>query len=449
MSIKVLIVDDQENQRKILAEILTCEGTMIVFQAGNADDAIRMIKELQPQVVLTDLKMPGKNGIILLEDIRTMAIAPEVIVITAYSSIQSAIKATKLGAYDYITKPVKPEEVLVVIEKAYEKFNLRQESVSLRQELTNQVNSNLIARSSVMKLIVEMVETVAKTDSTVMVRGETGTGKECVARLIHLRSKRGSKPMRSINCAAFTETLLDSELFGYEKGAFTGAQSRKIGIIEAASGSTLFLDEIADMSQSSQAKILRAIQEKKIRRVGGTDDIPVDIRIIAATNKNLEQAVTNGTFRQDLFYRLNVVPIIIPPLRERKEDIPALVEHFLKRFGQHKSVDNEAMKLLCNYSWPGNVRELEAAVERIAVFSRNHSISIADLPAEISQYSDMQSHLNLDIPDGGFIFEDLEKSILSKALSRSKGNMAAAAKLLGMSYRAFRYRANSFGIRGE
>jgi transcriptional regulator with PAS, ATPase and Fis domain len=300
-----------------------------------------------------------------------------------------------------------------------------------------------------MKLIIDMVEAVAKTDSTVMIRGETGTGKECIARLVHLRSRRGSKPMRSINCASFAETLLDSELFGYEKGAFTGAHVRKTGIIEAASGGTLFLDEVADLSQSTQAKVLRALQERKVRRVGGTEDIQVDIRIIAATNKNLEQAVADGQFRQDLFYRLNVVPIIIPPLRERKEDIPALIEHFLKKFGQRKVVDEEAMAAFCKYSWPGNVRELEAAIERIAVFSRNATIGLADLPAEISKFPTQQGNSSWNIPEDGLVFKDIERDILAKALSKANGNMTAAAKLLGMSYRAFRYRANEFGLRGE
>ena len=255
--------------------------------------------------------------------------------------------------------------------------------------------------------------------------------------------------MRSINCAAFAESLLDSELFGYEKGAFTGAQTKKIGIIEAASGGTLFLDEVADMSQSTQAKVLRAIQERKIRRVGGTEDIQVDIRIIAATNKNLEQAVTNGQFRQDLFYRLNVVPIVIPPLRERTDDIPALVAHFLEKFGQRKTVDEKAISALCKYSWPGNVRELEATIERIAVFSRSPIISLIDLPIEISNFPTPSSSAPWDLPDDGLVFEDVERDILLKALQRANGNMTNAAKLLGMSYRAFRYRANSFGLRGE
>ncbi len=449
MSIKVLIVDDQVNQRDMLAQILHSEGRMDVRQAGNANDALGIIREFKPEVVLTDLKMPGRSGLSLLEEISSLPIGPEVIVITAFGSIDTAIKATRLGAYDYVTKPVKAEEVMFLIEKAREKYLLRQESKLLKQELTRQVSSNIVFRSPSMKLIMDMVETVARTDSTVIVRGETGTGKECIAKLIHLKSKRCAKPMLSINCAAFAETLLDSELFGYEKGAFTGANNRKAGIIEAASGGTLFLDEVAEMSPGTQAKILRTIQERKIRRVGGTEDIVVDIRIVAATNKNLEQAVNNGQFRQDLFYRLNVVPIIIPPLRNRPEDIPALVEHFLKKFGQFKTVEDAAMAALCHYKWPGNVRELEAAIERIAVFSRNPVISVSDLPAEISNPPFMTSTAPWDIPEEGIVFEDIEKIILSNALKKANGNMSSAAKLVGMSYRAFRYRANVFGLRGE
>lgn len=448
MSTKVLVVDDQENQRKILSEILISEGKMIVFQAGNVDDALNSIKEQLPEVVLTDLKMPGKSGLKLVEEISNLPLPPEVIVITAFGTIATAIEATKLGVYDYVTKPVKPEEVLFLIQKAKEKFTLRQERQILKQELTEQVSSKLIARSPAMVRILEMVETVSKTNSTVLIRGETGTGKECIARLIHYKSLRSTKKMKCINCSAFAETLLDSELFGYEKGAFTGANTRKIGIIEAASGGTLFLDEIGDMSQSTQAKMLRTIQEKTIRRVGGTEDIEIDVRIIAATNKDLETAVNKGEFRQDLFYRLNVVPIKIPALRDRKEDISELVDHFFSRVGQHKTIDEKAMNALLQYSWPGNVRELEALIERISIFSKENTITLKDLPSEISS-TNQKNSTPWDLPEDGIIFDELEKDLLCKALAKANGNMTIAAKYLGMSYRAFRYRANSFGLREE
>lgn len=449
MAIKVLIVDDQENQREILKEILVAEGDMLVFQAGNANEALSIIQEHMPAVVITDLKMPGKSGLSLLEEVSSLPMPPEVIVVTAFGSIQTAIKATRLGAYDYVTKPVKPEELLFLIKKACEKFLLRQETRMLKQQLTEQASESLIAHSKSMKDLLHIIAMVAPTDSTILIRGETGTGKERVARLIHLKSRRSPMPLRCINCAAFSESLLDSELFGYEKGAFTGAHARKIGIIEAAAGGTLFLDEVADMSQNTQAKMLRTLQEKTIRRVGGTEDVAIDIRIIAATNKNLEEAVNAGTFRPDLFYRLNIVPVSIPPLRERKEDIPFLANHFLKRYGQPKCVEEQAMQALLHYAWPGNVRELEAAMERVSVFSQGKTVSLSDLPSEICKSPVLLGSGPWEIPEQGLVFEDLERDLLSKALLKTNNNMAAAAKLLGMSYRAFRYRANVFGLRTE
>jgi two-component system response regulator AtoC len=446
---KVLIIDDQENQRKILAEILVTEKNHIVFQASGVDEAMKQIAENHPEIILTDLKMPGKSGLTLLEGLASLSSPPEVIVITAFSSIETAVKATKLGAYDYLAKPVKPEELLFLIERAQEKYLLKQDSRLLKQELASEISSNIIAKSLVMRNVLDMVEHVAGTDSTVLIRGETGTGKECVARLIHIRSQRSTKPLRAINCAAFSETLLDSELFGYEKGAFTGANSRKTGIIESVSGGTLFLDEIADMSPNTQAKILRVLQEKEIRRVGGTEDIPVDIRIIAATNRNLEDAIKEGTFREDLFYRINIVPIVIPPLRDRKEDIPVLIDRFFSKLGQKKEINQEVMTILMNHNWPGNVRELEALVERIAVFSRNNTISINDLPSELTNKKLPANQSVWDLPDNGIVFEELERHLLIKALEKANGNMMTAAKLMGMNYRAFRYRANKFGIRTE
>jgi transcriptional regulator with PAS, ATPase and Fis domain len=299
-----------------------------------------------------------------------------------------------------------------------------------------------------MKNILEIVKRVAASDSTVLVRGESGTGKERIARLIHYQSNRGRKPMQSINCAAFPETLLESELFGYEKGAFTGAQNRRIGLIESAGGSTLFLDEVADMSLSTQAKLLRVLQEREIRRVGGTKSVPVDIRIIAATNKNLEEAIKQGTFRDDLFYRLNIIPIMLPPLRDRSEDIEALVRFFISRSGRPKTVEPDAMKLIRGYGWPGNVRELEAVMERITVLSSSDVIRGEDLPVEL-RVVHVTAPLSpgYDIPEDGLVFEEWEKSILAQALARSKGVMADAAKLLGMTYRTFQYRAEKFGLK--
>ena len=444
---KVLVVDDDAGQRNIMVSILGSQGHSLLV-AATVDEALAQIYDNQPQVVLTDLKMPGKSGLVLVEEVAKLVVRPEIVVITAFGSVETAVKAIRSGAYDYLNKPLERDELILVVQRAAEKYLLREEGEQLRAELTKQLTTGLVAESSVMKNVLEIVKRVAASDSTVLVRGESGTGKERIARLIHYQSNRGRKPMQSINCAAFPETLLESELFGYEKGAFTGAQNRRTGLVESADGSTLFLDEVADMSLSTQAKLLRVLQEREIRRVGGIKTIPVDIRIIAATNKNLEEAIKQGTFRDDLFYRLNIIPITIPPLRERIEDIEALVTFFISRSGRPKTVDNEAMKLIKEYGWPGNVRELEAVMERITVLSSSDFIKAEDLPLEL-RIAHVTAPLSsaCDLPEEGLVFEEWEKSILAQALFRSKGVMADAAKLLGMTYRTFQYRAEKFGLK--
>jgi DNA-binding NtrC family response regulator len=445
----VLVVDDEAAQRKIVASILKSVGHL-VYESASVDDALQQIAENRPEVVLTDLKMPGKSGLILVEEVSKYQLPPEIVVITAFGTVETAVKAMRSGAYDYLNKPLEREELLMVVERAAEKYGLRVDGMQLRMELTRQLTSGLIAESAPMRAVLDIVSKVAASDSTVLVRGESGTGKERIARLIHYQSKRGHKPMQSINCAAFPETLLESELFGYEKGAFTGAQSRRIGLIESASGSTLFLDEVADMSLSTQAKLLRVLQEKEIRRVGGTKSIPVDIRIISATNKNLEEAIKQGSFRDDLFYRLNIIPITIPPLRERNEDIKALINYFINRSGRPKTVEPEALRLLTGYNWLGNVRELEAVMERITVLSSNDVISVDDLPVELKKTSEVPCPLQIwELPAEGIVFEDLERNLLQQALQKSNGIMADAAKLLGMTYRTFQYRAEKFGLKGN
>jgi DNA-binding NtrC family response regulator len=445
----VLVVDDEAGQRKIVASILKSVGHL-VYEAASVDEALQQIAENRPEVVLTDLKMPGKSGLILVEEVSKNQLPPEVVVITAFGTVETAVKAMRCGAYDYLNKPLEREELLMVVERAAEKYGLRVDGIQLRMELTRQLTSGLIAESAPMRTVLDIVSKVAASDSTILVRGESGTGKERIARLIHYKSKRGHKPMQSINCAAFPETLLESELFGYEKGAFTGAQSRRIGLIESASGSTLFLDEVADMSLSTQAKLLRVLQEKEIRRVGGTKSIPVDIRIISATNKNLEDAIKQGSFRDDLFYRLNIIPITIPPLRERNEDIKALINYFINRSGRPKTVDPQALHLLTSYNWLGNVRELEAVMERITVLSSNDVITVDDLPVELKRTTEVPLKLQpWELPKEGIVFEDMERNLLLQALQKSNGIMAEAAKLLGMTYRTFQYRAEKFGLKGN
>ena len=322
------------------------------------------------------------------------------------------------------------------------------EGQQLRRELADQVHAGLIFQSLAMRNVIDIVDRVALTDSTVLIRGESGTGKERIARLIHQQSARSGRPMQSINCAAFPETLLESELFGFEKGSFTGAYGRKTGLIESASGSTLFLDEVADMSPNTQAKLLRVLQEKEIRRIGSTVNISVDVRIVAATNKDLEEAIQNKSFREDLYYRLNVIPIVIPPLRERKDDIPILVEHFIAKTGRIKRVDPEAMRRLQEYNWPGNVRELEAVMERIAVLASGDRVKLEGLPLELRTPPRPVSDMPWKLPKEDIRIEDWEKRIMAQALEESDGVMVKAAKRLGMTYRTFQYRALKFGLKG-
>jgi DNA-binding NtrC family response regulator len=444
---RILIVDDEPAQRAIMRTILIDDGHEVA-EAGSVEEAERIVKASTPDLVLTDMKMPNRGGLILLEALSKLEFPPEVLVITAFGTIETAVKAMRLGAYDYLTKPIDGDEFQLVVKRALEKVALRQEGRRLRQELDGRLSGEIIVQSAVMKRILETVAKVADSDATVLIRGESGTGKEKIARLIHRKSPRREKPFQSINCAAFPESLLESELFGHEKGSFTGAYSRKHGIIESASGGSLFLDEIGDMAINTQTKILRVLQEKEIRRVGATANTRVDVRIIAATNRNLEEAIRQGSFREDLFYRLNVIPVLIPPLRERKEDIPPLVEHFLAKSGRGKTVDAEALQGLQDYHWPGNVRELEAVLERVSILSSGPRIRKEDLPLELEAPMKPDPHpdIEFEIPKNGVRFEALEHHVLKKAMDKTNGNMTEAAKLLGMSYRAFRYRAIKFGI---
>jgi DNA-binding NtrC family response regulator len=444
---KILIVDDEPAQRDIMREILVGESHEVV-EAGSVEEAEKAYREEQPDLVLTDLKMPQKGGLALVESLSKAEVPPEMVVITAFGTIETAVKAIRLGAYDYLTKPIDGDDFLMVVDRALEKSALRKETRQLREALARAVDTEIVAASDSMKRLLETAVKVAASDATVLIRGESGTGKEKIARLIHGKSARRNKPFQSINCAAFPESLLESELFGHEKGAFTGAHARKIGLIESANGGTLFLDEIGDMAVNTQTKILRVLQEKELRRVGGTANTRVDVRIVAATNRNLEEAIKSGGFREDLFYRLNVIPILIPPLRERAEDVPALVRHFLSRSGRGKSMDAEALESLQKYFWPGNVRELEAVLERVSILSPGPVIHKDDLPLELQTSGKPagRGEVAFELPPGGLVFEELEYEVLRQAMVRSNGNMTEAARLLGMNYRAFRYRSFKFGI---
>ncbi|MBN1575311.1 MAG: sigma-54-dependent Fis family transcriptional regulator [Chitinispirillaceae bacterium] len=442
---RILIVDDDTHQRKLIVKILSEEGYNVT-DAESVDAALAVLSNGGIDLVLTDLKMPGKSGLDLLAAVDFDQVQhPEIIVMTAFGNVDTAVKAMKMGAYDYLTKPVEHDELLLVVRRAVEKYHLRTSVRQLGDCLQQQARQGIVAESEEMRSIITTAEKVAMSDATILVRGESGTGKERIAQLIHYISARKDRPIQCINCAAFPDTLLESELFGYERGAFTGAITRKEGILEAADGSTVFLDEVADMSLPLQAKLLRVIQEKEIRRLGATATVPIDVRFIAATNKNLEECVRKETFREDLFYRLNIIPIALPPLRQRRRDIVPLIDLFLLRRGKKKSIEPPALQCLQTYAWPGNVRELEAVIERLLVLSSGDTITVNDLPAEIGSPAGNRAAA-IDLPSGGIVFEAWEQALLEQALQRSNGVMADAAKLLGMTYRTFQYRAEKFGL---
>jgi DNA-binding NtrC family response regulator len=385
---RILVVDDEELNRDLLQQILEREGYQVAI-AANGQEALALLRQEMFHVVLTDLKMPGMTGVEVIRELKMLAPSTMGIIHTAYGSVETAVEAMKAGAYDYVTKPVRRDELLVVIQRALEFQRLHHENVSLRKQLKAKYKfDNIVSDNEKMQAIFTQVEKVADTDSTVLIYGESGTGKELIARALHYNSYRQDKPLVPINCGAIPEDLLESELFGHEKGAFTGATAQRMGRFELANGGTIFLDEIGEMRPSLQVKILRVLQEREFERIGGTRTIKVDVRILAATNKNLEDLVARQQFRDDLFWRLNVIPITLPPLRERLSDISLLVAHFIARFNAEKrqhltGITPEALQMLQSYHWPGNVRELENTVERIAILKGSGMIMPEDLPEKI------------------------------------------------------------------
>lgn len=449
----VLVVDDELNQRNILKTILSEEGYE-TYVAASAEEALKILKSYNPEVVLSDLKMEGMDGIQLMEKIKAQDNPPEVVLMTAFGTIPSVVEAMNKGAYSYLEKPLDKDRVLLNVRHALEKTRLLKENQKLQKELYDKFSiEGIVGDSVAMKKVIDITRKVSHTPVTVLVLGESGTGKELIARAIHYNSPRNSKPFTAINCAAIPENLLESELFGYEPGAFTGAITRKIGLFEASNGGTMFLDEVGDLPPITQSKILRVLQEKEVRRIGGRDSIKVDVRIIAATNKDLEKEMKNGRFREDLYYRLRVVTIEIPPLRERKEDIDQLVNYFLQRynteFGKRiKGVDEQAMKSLVEYHWPGNVRQVESVIERAVLMCESDTIRPQDIKSEL-RLSRHQSPFDIDVPEEGFVFEELEKELLKKAMEKANNVAAKAARLLGMSYKTFWYRWEKFGLEGS
>src|SRR5213595_298959 len=433
----ILVVDDEKPQRDILQEILTSAG-YDVTSAASGEAALKFAKERSFDLALTDLKMTGMDGIELLQQLLAHDSSIIVILLTAHGTIDSAKDALRRGAFDYLQKPFDREVLLATIKRAL--GNLDQIDVEIK------------SASLKMEAVKKMILKVARSSSTVLIRGESGTGKELIARAIHNQSPRAAEMFQAVNCAAINENLLESELFGHEKGSFTGAHAEKKGLFEVADRGTLFLDEIAELDVSMQAKLLRALQEREIRRVGGTRAIRIDVRVVAATNRDLRAMVQDGRFRDDLYYRINVLSIDVPPLRERREDIPVLMDFFLKKHTRNtsrliKGLAPETKRMLNDYGWPGNVRQLESAIERAILLCEGDTISPDDLPSEIRQETSAVSTGGFKLPAEGINFEEVEKNLILQAMDQTDYNITKAARLLGLTFRTLQYRLEKFGIR--
>ncbi len=448
----VLVIDDERSQREIMALILRSEKYEVDL-ASTAKEAIGKFQTGEFDLVLTDLKLPDTDGLGIVQRLFEANPMACVIIMTAYGSIDSAVEAMKLGALDYITKPLDREQLLIAVKRAFEKISLIRENHRLRQQLQDKFHiKNIIGNHPKMQEVFAVVKKISNSMATVLINGESGTGKELLARAIHFNSARKSKPFQAINCAAIPDSLIESELFGYEKGAFTGATSRRIGLFEAADSGTLFLDEVGDLSLHLQGKLLRTLQERRIRRIGGSEETAIDVRVIAATNKRLDQEIKKGQFREDLFYRLNVISLQMPPLRERTTDIPDLVRHFVQIYNQKtgkriSGLSHEAMRTLLEYSWPGNVRQLESSIERAVLLCDEGVIDLGDLPPEIGHAPSPMTGLGLELPAEGISLEELERELIVKAMEQSDWIIMKAAKLLGLSYKTLQYRLEKFGIR--
>jgi DNA-binding NtrC family response regulator len=433
----ILVVDDEKSQREILEMILSDEG-YDVTTAASGEAALKFARDRRFDLALTDLKMTGMDGIELLQQLIAVDSSIIVILLTAHGSIESAKEALRSGAFEYLEKPYDKAALLETIDRALVRLDA--------------IDSEIISASPKMETVKKMILKVARSNSTVLVRGESGTGKELIARAVHNQSPRSAEMFQAVNCAAINENLLESELFGHEKGSFTGAHAEKKGLFEIADRGTLFLDEIAELDVGIQAKLLRALQERKIRRVGGTHEISVDVRVIAATNRDLRAMVTDGRFRDDLYYRINVLSIDVPPLRERHEDIPVLIDYFLKKHTRNTSrlvrgLTPETKRLMNDYSWPGNVRQLESAIERAILLSEGDLITLEDLPTEVRQEVGPASEGTFKLPAEGINFEEVERNLITQAMEQTDYNITKAAKLLGLTFRTLQYRLEKFGIK--
>jgi two-component system response regulator PilR (NtrC family) len=453
---KILVADDEQSMREFLDIMLKKEGYKVSL-ASNGEEVVKLIDNDLFDLVLMDIRMPKLDGISALKKIKSTSPETVVIMITAYASADTAIKAMKEGAYDYITKPFKVEEIKLIINNALEKKNLQKENILLKQVVRDRYHfGNIIGQSPKMMALYDLLEKVSPTKTNILIAGESGTGKELVAKAIHYNSVRKEKPFVTLNCGAIPESLIESELFGHMKGAFTDAIATKKGLFEVADEGTIFLDEISELPLLMQVKLLRVLQDKEFKRVGGTEDIRVDIRIISATNKDLEEAVKEKHFREDLFYRLNVIQIKLPPLRDRKEDIPILAGHFLKKYSEelNKNIlktSPEALQILLNYEYPGNVRELQNIIERAVALESGQELTVHNLSSYLSEQPLLRKGpIDIEIPNEGIdlekMVEDLERTLLLKALDKTKGIKKKAAELLRINFRSMRYRLEKYGL---
>ena len=453
---KLLVADDEQSMREFLDIMLKKEGYKVSL-ASNGEEVLKLAERDIFDLILMDIRMPKLDGIAVLKKIKALSPETIVIMITAYASTDTAIRAMKEGAYDYVTKPFKVDEIKLIIRNALEKKNLQKENILLKQVVRDRYHfDNILGQSPKMLALYDLLEKVGPTKTNILIAGESGTGKELVAKAIHYNSPRKDKPFVTLNCGAIPELLIESELFGHMRGAFTDAIATKKGLFEMADEGTIFLDEISELPLLMQVKLLRVLQDKEFKRVGGTEDIRVDVRIMSATNKDLEEAVTEKRFREDLFYRLNVIQIKLPPLRDRREDISLLTMHFLKKYSEELNkhitgISPETLRILLNYDYPGNVRELQNIIERAVALESTQELT----PQNLSSYLDQQPSLkkgsiNLDIPNEGLdlekVVEELERNLLLKALDRTKGIKKKAAELLHINFRSMRYRLEKYGL---
>lgn len=453
---KILVVDDEKLFRQSLQQALLKEGYTVIA-AENGVQGLKIFSEEQPDITLLDIKLSDVSGITVLRSMKEINKDALVIMITAYADIQTAVKTTKLGAYDFVKKPFDIDILKILIKKALETILLKKEVSQFVSQLSARYGFNsIIGRSDEMKKVLELIKKVSKTDATtILLQGESGTGKDLVAKVIHYQSRRAEMPYMTVNCTALPETLIESELFGYEKGAFTDAKVTKKGLFELADGGSIYLDEIGDMKLSTQVKLLKIIEDKMFKRIGGTKDIAVDVRIIAATNKDAAEEVRKGNFRGDLYYRLKVIPIVLPHLRERKDDIIMLAKYFINEFNDDfkknfKGLSKEAEKYFIQYSWPGNVRELKNVIERIMILENDDYILPEHLPIELvpgkTALLSLAKSAGIKIPTGGLDIEEVERDLIKQALEMTRGNQTRAARMLNLTRDAMRYRMKKFGL---